>query len=1085
MADPTPASEPKTPSQSAGPRRAWHRARLVDLGLEAVSLSMLAFIATGLVVWSGRREISRELAEAWLRDHGVEAAVELEELDATGFTGKVRLGARDNPVFSADRLEVAYDLSAPWNGEKFGVQTKAVRLVRPRVLASLDEKGQVRFGALQPLIDEALKSPKKPNIPGPAILVEDARLDLITPGGRARITGDASLDDGRLLRFDGRLAPLRYAVRDLALEAKGATVSARKRGERLTIEVSLALDSLESEAAGLSGADAKLSADLPYLDLTRLTASGPLEARLALRAEGGRLGEAQARDAAGDMTLIGRIDGGLDDLAFLGRARGALRGGRLSAPSLDARDASLTLDLERVSAGRAQGKVTARGTARAELRAGEAVAVGAALRGLRAQADSSTLSVTFNGETLAFNGPLAVDAEAARLAAGALALASARLNGQGRIDQGPGGLSLALAGSARGRSGIAGPDAQRLAALIPNPAYAKPLAQALRTFDLAIPSVGLDLKGGRTRLSLPREARLSASNGVVLTAAAPKGLLLDAGPEGARGALQAALSGGGLPVVRVSAPNWKAADGVMTSPLSIATENFDLPPVEGVTGQVDGQARIAGGRFTLTTAKCAPVTAKAYALGENPVTAIKANLCPTKAPLVAAGASGWSAALRFENGEGSLAVAEARLHNVRGEATFGGSGGFDRSTVRVDGAAITDAAPERRFNTLLAKGSLGLSGGLWSGTFQGSTPVGQPLGEIRLRHVVATGKGQADIDASRLAFAKGGLQPGELSPMAAFAKNAQGPASFTGVFAWDAQGAASRGRLVVDKVDFTSPIGFVATLDGAIDFTSLAPLTTAPNQTLTIVKIDSLVPLTAIESVFQLGADALHISKATFEAAKGRISIEPTDVPLEPGKTISGVIVIQHLDLGEVLAASSLADKVKAQAVVDGRLPFTFGPEGLRFQDGKISAIQPGRLEIARSALTDVAASPADAPGAPPAQPAQVNAIQDFAYQAMENLAFDRLEAGVNSTDKGRLGVLFHVKGQHDPKVAEKARVGILDLIRGRAFDKRIALPAKTPVDLTLDTSLNFDELLAAWRRSFAEEEATATEPPRSGPVQP
>ena len=101
----------------------------------------------------------------------------------------------------------------------------------------------------------------------------------------------------------------------------------------------------------------------------------------------------------------------------------------------------------------------------------------------------------------------------------------------------------------------------------------------------------------------------------------------------------------------------------------------------------------------------------------------------------------------------------------------------------------------------------------------------------------------------------------------------------------------------------------------------------------------------------------------------------------------------------------------------------------------------------------------------------------------MENLAFSELEAGVNSTDKGRLGILFHIKGEHDPKVAEKARVGILDLLRGQAFNKRIALPAKTPVDLTLDTSLNFDELLAAWRRSFAPEEEAA--PTRSGPVQP
>ena len=1078
MADPATAPETKPT-----PRKTWDRARLVDLGLEAVSLSMLAFIATGLVVWSGRREISRELAQAWLRDHGIEAAVELDDLDATGFTGKIRLGSRDNPVFSADRIEVAYDLSAPWNGEKFGIQTRAVRLVRPRVLASIDEKGRVRFGALQPLLDEFLQSPKKPNVPGPAVLVEDARLDLTTPGGRARITGDASLDNGQLLRFDGRLAPLRYAARDLAIDAKGAAVSARKRGDRLTIDATMAIESLEAPAADLSETTAKLTADLPYPDLAKMTASGPLEARLTLHAEDGRLGQNQAEGVSGDISVTGRLDGGTQSFAFLGKGRAALRGERLSGPSLNARDASMALDLIRIAGGRQDGRLTLRGVTSAELRAGEAVAGGSAVRALKARVTSDNLGLIADPYGASVNGPLKVEATAERLAAGALALSAARLNASGRLDQGGKGLFVTLNGSAGGRSAISGPDAERLAALIPNPDYGKPLSQALRTFDLSLPAIGLEVSGNRTKVTLPREARLSAANGVVLTAAATKGLLMDAGPDGARGTLQAALSGGGLPTVRIAASDWRAAGGVMASPVTIATEGFDLPPIQGVTGAIAGQARIAGGRFTLTMPKCAPITAKAYVLGDAPVTAIKGTLCPAKAPLVTAGANGWTAAVRFQDAEGEVAIAQAKLQGIKGEATLGGVHGFERASVQVASAAVTDAAPERRFNPILAKGGLTLSGGLWGGTFQATTPVGALLGEIRLRHVVATGVGQADIDASKLTFAKDGLQPADLSPMAAFAKNAQGPASFTGVFAWNAQGATSRGRLVANRIDFTSPIGFVATLDGSVDFDSLAPLTTAPGQSLKVVKIDSLVPLTGVESVFQLGADALHVSKATFEAAKGRISIEPIDVPLALDKTMSGAIVIEHLDLGELIAASSLADKVKVTAVVDGRLPFTFGPEGLRFQDGKIHAIQPGRIELARAALTGVQASPADSPGAPPAQPAQVNAIQDFAYQAMENLAFEQLEAGVNSTDKGRLGILFHIKGEHDPKVAEKARVGILDLLRGRAFDKRIALPAKTPVDLTLDTSLNFDELLAAWRRSFAPEEPAAQ--PRSGPVQP
>jgi hypothetical protein len=139
-------------------------------------------------------------------------------------------------------------------------------------------------------------------------------------------------------------------------------------------------------------------------------------------------------------------------------------------------------------------------------------------------------------------------------------------------------------------------------------------------------------------------------------------------------------------------------------------------------------------------------------------------------------------------------------------------------------------------------------------------------------------------------------------------------------------------------------------------------------------------------------------------------------------------------------------------------------------------------VSIARQALSGVqAATGVDAPAPVAAPEGQVNAIQDFAYQAMENLHFDSLEAGVNSHD-GRLGVLFHIKGEHDPKVVEQARVGIAELLSGKAFQRRIPLPARTPVDLTLDTSINFDELLAAWKRRWQDE---APQPPRSDGVQP
>lgn len=63
--------------------------------------------------------------------------------------------------------------------------------------------------------------------------------------------------------------------------------------------------------------------------------------------------------------------------------------------------------------------------------------------------------------------------------------------------------------------------------------------------------------------------------------------------------------------------------------------------------------------------------------------------------------------------------------------------------------------------------------------------------------------------------------------------------------------------------------------------------------------------------------------------------------------------------------------------------------------------------------------------------------------------------------------MLFAIKGQHDPKVGEEAVIGLRELLNGEAFKRRIPLPKGTPIDLTLDTSLNFDEVLDGVRQSF------------------
>ena len=136
----------------------------------------------------------------------------------------------------------------------------------------------------------------------------------------------------------------------------------------------------------------------------------------------------------------------------------------------------------------------------------------------------------------------------------------------------------------------------------------------------------------------------------------------------------------------------------------------------------------------------------------------------------------------------------------------------------------------------------------------------------------------------------------------------------------------------------------------------------------------------------------------------------------------------------------------------------------MRIQGGALRAIQAGRLSIQRSALTGVEASGAvEAPGAPAvvAPEASTDTFSDFAYQAMENLAFSTMSATVDSRPDGRLAVLFHIIGKHDPPQHQEIRLTLLDLIQKKFLGRKLPLPSGTGVDLTLDTTLNLDDLLA------------------------
>ncbi|HEX7760480.1 MAG TPA: YdbH domain-containing protein, partial [Caulobacteraceae bacterium] len=355
-----------------------------------------------------------------------------------------------------------------------------------------------------------------------------------------------------------------------------------------------------------------------------------------------------------------------------------------------------------------------------------------------------------------------------------------------------------------------------------------------------------------------------------------------------------------------------------------------------------------------------------------------------------------------------------------------------------------------------------------SGRFTAFTPGRLDLAMVTLAHDLKTGVGHADIEAQALVFTKNGLQPAILTPLAAFARDAEGRVSFTGRFDWTDQGFTSSGVVGANGLTFKSPLGTVQAIEGQIRLTSLAPLVSAPDQSLTVHRIDAVAAVDGVKATFDFNGQGLTLDTAEASAAKGRIHLEPMQVPFGGDGTIQGALVLDHVDLGDLVAGSSLADSVKVQIVVVGRLPFEIGPGGFHFLQGHISAVRPGRISISRKALTGLKMGGGEASSSGPA----VNAVQDLAYEALENLSFETLEADVASRPAGRLGMIFAIKGHYDPPTKQQDTFKLSELLNGAAFQKKIPLPSDTPINLNLDTSLNFDELVTAltniWKHDTA-----------------
>ncbi|WP_091736381.1 intermembrane phospholipid transport protein YdbH family protein [Phenylobacterium immobile] len=973
----------------------------------AIALGVAA-VAVVLVV-GARKPAARYFLVGWLQRQGVPAEAEVTGLTLTRFRGALRAGPAGRLDVDAPVIDVRYGLAGPWSGQPFGLAVTSVTVERPIIRASL-RNGVLSLGTLDPVVQAFMRRPVQPDAAMPKVQFHAGTLFLATDYGPVTLIGDGRLEDGKLIALAGRSAPATLSGPAFAAQLGTGRLNLATAAGRTHVTATLPFARFATPAAAPFSADAGLvTLDLagPYPDLIRKRGDGRVVVSLKGRAARLRLGDQTLTEAAFDAGFTGDVTGWITDLMVKGAA----------TANLTAKDF---------------GAGPARATA------------------LTIAATGDDMLWTRQGGD-AVSARLGLTARADQLSTGDLVLTQASATVQGPAAFGADGVSASLAGSllAQGAYGGLGPVT---AADAPSMAAVK---RAAANFVIAAPGVRLGLENGAPQLGLPMPIRISARSGAVASLA------------GVGQGYRLKVAGGGLPSVDAHVRQAAfSADGARLTGEIDATGDFG--PVDGGAVKAAGTLQAGAGGTRFIASRCVSLAAEKLNFGENSLTAIKGDLCPTTAPMLVADGAGWRASAQAKGLSGAAPAFQLGLSD--GAATLSARGG---RTLEVNitsiAARVADRAPQARFHAVQIDGSARLAGEAFTSALTGRVG-GFGIGRVDLRQDLAAGRGEALIDTGLLTFAEGGLQPLALSPMAAaIGSPAVGSARFHGAFAWTADGVTSQGELAVPSLDFVSPAGAVQGLSGTVLFTSLAPLATAPGQSMKVANVGGVAPLSDIDAQFVIADQTLKLAALRATVGGGQVRLEDVEIPLTPAAQIRGVVELEGVQLHDIVEASPFGDKVDLSARVSGRIPFETQDGHVRVRKGAFRAIEPGRLSIDRTALTGVsaagaqalAAAPVPVPGLAAGAAAMSTPVADFAYQAMENLAFDELDATLDSLPAGKLGILFHLRGRHDPPQKQSIKLSLGDIISRRFMTKPLPLPSGTQVNLTLDTTLNLDDLLS------------------------
>lgn len=1065
-------------------------------GIKAPTWLWVALVGTaavGTLLVAARKEIAAHITEGWLKGQGVPAKVTFSKLSLSRVSGTVVIGDARHPDVSVERFDAEYSLQPFAGAGKPLFRLKTLHAVHPLV-AVVVKDGKLHFGSIDKLVQTALSAPSTGAPPPESIILDDATVLLQTDYGALRTNGDVRLTSGQLTNLSLRLPQSTFTGVKGSGEITGGYLTAKAAGSQLEVRAKLDAPRWDLRdvvaAEGADGHDFRardvafvLDGHIPYRKATGLAAlAGALDATVTLSA--GSIDGAFGSTKGVHTTL--RLDGQTKATARYIEYEGAsalqsrlaalktpdvdTQGLRFDGPALGLRARYDVKDGLTLAAG---------GAVMAEVGAVQqgALSVGSA----RLNLTSLSATLTAAESKADFKGNLSL----ARASVSDITLSGARASLSGTVNAIPGEWSVKVDSDLTSSASYAGlkplADGRRKDPKTPEGDDIVALDRAFQRFTLRAKGLKVSLMG---QAAMPPRydirlngatADLNGGGQAILTPVRSQPVLSTEALSG----FGVTIGGADLPDLALTVSKFgytNASDPTRLSGAYRLAGELTTVPVEGATFDARGGFAMADSGFTATLDAPVAVTVQSAELGTH-VENVSATIAQRDGALVRVTPAGWRVSGSY-SGLALTAPAEAlTLSNGQGAFDAFSQGNSDVLGLKLSLTAGTGsdalADDKRRFNPMRLTGTLNQDTRRMTGRFVAATPAvpaagGGPLPvvAIGLDNDSLTGKGRLSFDTIDLKFAPGSLQPHHLSPLTStiMTRDVSGAASFTGQFDWTPAGGSSGGILTTDGMNFTGPAGVAQGLKARIVFTSLAPLETAPNQKVTVDRIQSAVPFENLDLGVQFKGDHVAVEGATVQSPGGPVRLEAMRLPLDGETPITGVVAFNGLDFGKIVAATDLRQHMTFEGKLTGRVPFTLIGDHVAFNDGGMAADGPGRISILRSGVADVSATGSVTSDTTPQAgqtPAEFNPFQDLAFQAMEHLSYEQLDARVNSLPDGRVNVNFHIKGHFDPPQRQKATVSISDYLSGKWMQKPITLPSNTPVELNLDIPVNFDDLIA------------------------